>query len=202
MEAENKGSLLAAGTSVFMAVLASACCWLPLLFVSLGLSAAGVSAGLERWRPVFLVATAAFLAGGFYLAYRRPKCEPGTACATPNNKLQRLNRGTLWCAAVVVVLFALFPNYAGNVLRAVGPESEVSVEGKQVVLGVTGMTCDACSVHVERELLRVPGVLSAAVSHAEKSATVQIDAKEPPSVEALISAVERAGYTAKLAHKP
>ncbi len=49
-----RAGLLAVGASVFSAILASACCWLPLLLVAFGTSAAGASAAFERVRPFFL----------------------------------------------------------------------------------------------------------------------------------------------------
>ena len=53
------------GGSVVAAVLSSACCWLPLLLLAFGASAAGVSAFFERWRPAFLVVAIGLLGAGF-----------------------------------------------------------------------------------------------------------------------------------------
>src|SRR5262249_32687448 len=49
-------ALWAALGSIGSAIVASACCWLPLLALALGLSAAGASAAFEASRPVFLLA--------------------------------------------------------------------------------------------------------------------------------------------------
>ncbi len=199
-ESTGRTSFFAAGGSVLTAVLASACCWLPVLLVSFGLSAAGVSAGFEKWRPVFLTATAAFLGLGFYLAYfRKAKCAPGSACAVPNPKFRRLNRSMLWVATIVVLAFALFPNYASSLLGASGEPTPSAARGEMVVVGISGMTCEACTIHVQRELSKVPGVLDVSVSYADKHAVVTIDsASSVPSGESLARAVEKAGYTAIL----
>ncbi|MDE2481419.1 MAG: cation-translocating P-type ATPase, partial [bacterium] len=61
-------------------------------------------------------------------------------------------------------------------------------------LGVRGMTCASCAAHVTRALKRVPGVDDAAVNLATERATIAHDATVAP--EALIAAVERAGYGA------
>ncbi len=128
----NPAGMLAAGVSVITAVLASACCWLPLLLVAFGTSAAGVSAAFEKWRPLFLVATALFLAAGFYFAYfRKEQCAPGSACAVPNPKFRRLNRSMLWVATIVVLGFALFPNYATSLVGASGEPTPRAARGER-----------------------------------------------------------------------
>jgi P-type Cu+ transporter len=59
-------------------------------------------------------------------------------------------------------------------------------------LAIEGMTCASCVSRVERALLRVPGVLQAAVNLATERATVQALATVPAA--ALRAAVEKAGY--------
>jgi len=55
--------------SAFAAVAASACCWIPLLFVSSGAAALGAGAWFQRWRPLFLAGSVAMLGVGFALSY-------------------------------------------------------------------------------------------------------------------------------------
>ena len=54
---------------VVSAILASACCWLPLVLIALGASGAGIAAGLEAYRPLLIVVTFGFLGAAFYLTY-------------------------------------------------------------------------------------------------------------------------------------
>src|SRR5580692_9641439 len=63
-------------------------------------------------------------------------------------------------------------------------------------LAIGGMTCASCAARIERKLNRLDGV-SAAVNFATETARVTF----PTTVRAedLVSAVERAGYTAVLA---
>ena len=70
------GVLAAAGSAL--------CCAGPVVAVSLGVSAAGLSA-FEPDRPYFLGATAAFLVLGFWLLDREEKaaCVQGKPCADP-----------------------------------------------------------------------------------------------------------------------
>ena len=60
---------------------------------------------------------------------------------------------------------------------------------------VTGMTCAACSARVEAAIRRVPGVSEVAVGLLTNSARVDGDGV---SAEAVVAAVERAGYRAIL----
>ncbi|MGN1333752.1 MAG: heavy metal translocating P-type ATPase [Anaerovoracaceae bacterium] len=57
---------------------------------------------------------------------------------------------------------------------------------------VTGMSCAACSTHVEKAVSKVPGVTSCSVSLLTKSMGVEGTAKEKDIIEA----VEKAGYGA------
>ncbi|MBI2931103.1 MAG: cation transporter [Planctomycetes bacterium] len=195
-----RAGLLAAGASVFSAIMASACCWLPLLLVTFGASAAGASAAFERVRPFFLVIAPVFLGLGFYFAYfRKEACVPGSACATPNRKLKRFNRVMLWVAAAVVAVVALFPNYVGLLLRrAPAAAAETGGPTETVTLRIEGMTCEACAVHVENELASVPGVRGARVSYSDARATITVDAVNPPDRASLVAAVGKAGYRARV----
>lgn len=195
-----RAGILAAGASVLSAIVASACCWLPLLLVAFGASAAGASAAFERLRPFFLALAPIFLGVGFYFAYfRKGACGPGGACAAPNRRLKRVNRAMLWVASVVVVAVALFPNYVGLLLRRGQPASAAEAGPTQTVtLRIEGMTCDACAVHVESELAAVPGVRRATVVYSEGRAIVTVDVARPPDLASLVAAVEKAGYRAEV----
>ncbi len=62
-------------------------------------------------------------------------------------------------------------------------------------LRVTGMTCGHCEMRVSNALRDVPGVKDAMADHKTGRAVVTTDREVP--VDALIAAVERAGYEAE-----
>jgi Cu+-exporting ATPase len=62
-------------------------------------------------------------------------------------------------------------------------------------LAVEGMTCASCVSRVEKALKQVPGVVDAEVNLATEGALVKVGRKDLP-VDALVAAVERAGYHA------
>ena len=73
-------------------------------------------------------------------------------------------------------------------------------ENREKTLQIEGMTCAGCSQAVERALSRVPGVETATVNLLTGEARVRHT--DPVSTEALLTAVDAAGYKAALAAKP
>jgi len=61
---------------------------------------------------------------------------------------------------------------------------------------VNGMTCAACSAHVEKAVAAVPGVESVSVSLLTNS--MNVDFASPASAESICAAVDKAGYNAFL----
>ena len=61
-------------------------------------------------------------------------------------------------------------------------------------LNIDGMHCASCVAAVERALLKVPGVSYAAVNLASETAQIEYD-REGGSTEALVTAIENAGYS-------
>jgi len=107
--ASSKGVWVVLG-SILAAVVASACCWLPLLLLSLGVSAAGVSAKFEPMRPYFLTLTGVLLAAGFYFAYRpAPACSPESGCEQPRPRMRSFQRLMLWAGTLMVIAFSFLP---------------------------------------------------------------------------------------------
>src|SRR5687768_8744554 len=64
-------------------------------------------------------------------------------------------------------------------------------------LNVRGMTCQNCVRHVREAITSVPGVSIASVNLDQQTATVRWAAEVQPNVDAVVSAVNDAGYQAK-----
>jgi len=66
---------LAAAGGILGALAASACCILPLVLFTLGISGAWIGnlTALAPYQPYSLATTAVFLGVGYYLVYRRPQ---------------------------------------------------------------------------------------------------------------------------------
>lgn len=101
--------LLAAG-GILGAIGASACCILPLVLFSLGITGAwiGQLTALSAYKAFFIIPTLACLAYGYWLVYRQPKaaCADGT-CTRPLPN--RIVKGALWFATALIGLAMAWP---------------------------------------------------------------------------------------------
>ena len=66
---------------------------------------------------------------------------------------------------------------------------------------ITGMTCSACSAHVEKAVRKLDGVKTADVSLMTNSLTAEFDGSVL-SVQDIIAAVIQSGYGAALPQRP
>jgi copper chaperone CopZ len=182
---------------VLTAVLASACCWLPLAAVLAGVSAAGAAAFLWSARPWLLSGSAVLLGAGLWISYRRrPRCGPGDECASPPGA-RRGGRPWLWTATALLAVSAFFPQVLG--LREPGPAA-AAPGSRRIDLPIEGMTCAGCERAVEASLRKVEGVADARASSDEARAIVTVDATSSPPRAALIAAVAAAGF--RVADRP
>ena len=209
---EDSGSVVwASSAALGGAALASACCWLPLLAVGLGLSLpiGGLIGAFEAARPYMLGVAAVSLAVGFYLVYfRKARCAPGSSCATGRPRASAATQAGLWVAVVVVAALALFPHYSGALLSAAsappgfaGGTDLAAVAGGPsaldegtLVYRVEGMTCAGCEAAVRASLRDVPGVKAARASSEKGLAWITVGADRPAQA-AVLKAIESAGFT-------
>lgn len=98
-------NLFTAG-GVIGAILASTCCVLPLLFVTLGISGAWIGnlTALEPYKPLIAVFAFIFIGLGFRQAYLKPDaaCSDESYCAKPHSAL--ITKTALWLSAAIVLL--------------------------------------------------------------------------------------------------
>ena len=76
-----------------------------------------------------------------------------------------------------------------------GTTSGVAEDSAKVTLGVIGMTCSSCATVIEKTLVKVAGVRSAAVNLAAETAAISFD-PAVVGIDSLIAAVKDAGYDA------
>jgi mercuric ion transport protein len=102
---------LAAGT--LSAIGATACCFGPLLLVTLGFSGAWAARmqGLATVQPVFVGLTILFMGFAFHRLYVKPRqCAPGEVCEAP--QVLRRQRIAFWVVVGAIAVMAVFPLFS------------------------------------------------------------------------------------------
>lgn len=213
----NKAETITKIGTVLSAIMASSCCWLPLLLLAFGVSGAGIAGALELYRPLFIVLTFGFLSAAFYFTYR-PRKSPTTednCCSTANDccavsqegtkrrfSMMTVNKVMLWAVTLLAVLFLFFPKYVSFFLANREAENETTATSPLVTkttIAIEGMTCEGCSVALERAIKGVPGVLSAKVDFKNKQAVVSTEACCPFPKDEILKAIEDAGFSGSVA---
>ncbi len=117
-QGDRKTRWLAAG-GVLGALGASACCVVPLLLFSMGISGAWIGnlTALAAYKPIFIVLTFGFLGYGYWLVYRKPKaCAEGEVCARPlPNRLVK----TALIGSTILILIATFWTWIAPVVAPI-----------------------------------------------------------------------------------
>jgi mercuric ion transport protein len=100
------------GAGLIAAIAATFCCMTPLILFLLGITGAWMANlnAIEPYRPYFLIASAIFVAIGFWRVYMKPRapdCKPGGFCVMPESG--RVNKIMLWVTMAIIVLVLLYP---------------------------------------------------------------------------------------------
>ena len=103
----NQARWFAAG-GILTALVASSCCVVPVVLVTLGTSGAWIGnlTALEPYKVYFLGVTTLLLAAGFWHVYIKPKqtCERDSYCARPSSSL--ITKSVLWIGTLIAILSA------------------------------------------------------------------------------------------------
>ncbi len=210
----SRGETIAKVGSLLSAIMASICCWLPLVLLAVGVSSVGVASALETYRPVLIVVTFGFLAAAFYFTYRsRGKAAGEHICCPPEStevdsgccastgtgrfSMMAANKIMLWVVALLAVVFLLFPHYVGALLGS-SEANTATANTNRAIVRIDGMSCDACAAVAEKALRDVPGVLTAEVDYERGEAVIRIEAGADFPRDEILAALKRMGYVGRL----
>lgn len=215
-----RGERIAKIGTVISAILASSCCWLPLVLLAVGVSGAGIASALGAYRPIFMVVTFGFLAMAFYFTYRPRRNAPGQAdccapgatqtadCCAPQPgagpsvgalpgrrgvNMMALNKVMLWIVAALAVAFLFFPGYFNSMLIPGG--GEFTADMTRTTLRVGGMTCEGCVPPAVKAIREAPGVLAVAIDYPAERATIGTAPDQPVPREEILSSLKAIGFS-------
>ncbi len=125
----------------------------------------------------------------------------GMSCASCAGRIEKALRNTLGVRdanvnlAMEQAIIEVDANTALSTLVAAVEAAGYHVPKQTLDLAITGMTCANCANRVEKSLLQVPGVETAAVNFATERA--QVVMRTAGDIYDLIAAVKKAGYQAE-----
>jgi len=192
------------GAAVGAAVVASACCTIPLLLVTIGVGGAWVSTltALEPFRLFFIALAAGFLGFAAYRLVQQSRM-PDCDCEEEVVSL-RTRQVLLGLAALLTLGLIASPQFlpeppTRETIQAQGVALSASM--REVTLEIEGMTCAACATTVATALNRLDGVFTAQVTDVPPRAVVRYD-EASVSAEDLTRATANAGYPSSVVIEP
>lgn len=197
-ETDNKSfnaSALAQIGALLTAILASACCWVPLLLVGLGISAGSLSFVFEGWRPVMLPITFALLIVAYYFSFRNaegdccstelPENTGGDCCEPVRKKSSRrkINQVIFWLVTAFVLAVSFYPNSINSLTN----------DSDRIVISLEGVKSQKDALAVEESLLKTKGVVLAEVDLTTRQISIKVKSSEKVSNEQLLLSIKTAG---------
>lgn len=185
------------------ATVASLCCLTPVLALFSG--ATGIASAfswMEPYRPYLLSLTVAVLAFAWYQKLKPKKadidcaCEPARPAGGEDKPSFWQGKTFLGIVTVLAVALMAFPKYS-HIFYPKTEKREIIVVDKssiqQVEFKIKGMTCEACTEHINLALSKVPGVLEYKTDFNTGNSTVKYD-NSITKEQAITDAVNETGY--------
>jgi mercuric ion transport protein len=187
--------------SVLTALSASICCITPVLAIIGGTGSLATSVHwLEPFRPYFISASVLVLGFAWFQSYRVKKedCD----CETPKKKSFFQSRKFLSVITILSFLLIAFPSYSRFLFQnSTNQVAQEQNKNKKIELGVSGMTCASCELHIESEVKKLPGVSLVKASYEKGSTTVEFDERKI-TTDKIIAAINETGYKVGQASNP
>lgn len=134
--------------TVVSALMASSCCWLPVLLLAVGVSGAGIASALDAYRPLFMTVTFGFLGMAFYFTYRPRRAVNAAAdcCSVPAEaigkrrlNMMEFNKVMLWTVTLMAVVFLFFPQFVTGLIGM--GRDKLTADMTHTEIEIVGMTC-------------------------------------------------------------
>ena len=192
-----KTSNRAAYAGIFTAIAASICCITPVLALIAGTSGiASTFSWVEPYRPYLIGLTIVVLVFAWYQKLR-PKSQEEIDCACEDEAKPSFwqSKSFLFIITVFAGSMLAFPYYS-NIFYAPPNKEVVYVSRSNIEIhtfDVEGMTCTGCEAHVESEINKLDGILSAKASYEKANTVVEYD-KTKVDLAEIRKAISNTGY--------
>lgn len=114
--------VIASLSSIFAALLASSCCWLPFVLIGFGVSSGAIAAKVSAFRPLFLLIALAALGYSVFL-YIKKKKSPA-CCEGESKKRFDLHLLSLISTTLIVIAIACYPLYYPLIMSSADVKTE------------------------------------------------------------------------------
>lgn len=184
--------------AILSAIAASLCCITPVLAIVAGTSGLASSfSWLEPARPYFIWLTALVLC---FAWYKKLKSQKQIVCDCETVQKPKFTQSKMFLSIVTVfaILMLAFPKYA-NIFYPKTKKQIIVIDKsniKTIEFTIEGMTCAACTQHVNHEMSNLSGIINTTTSYESKKAVVEFDNSKINILE-IEKAINTTGYTVK-----
>ncbi|VAW21127.1 hypothetical protein MNBD_BACTEROID01-2357 [hydrothermal vent metagenome] len=186
------------GTGLLTAIASSLCCITPVLALISGTSGiASTFSWMKPFRPYLIGTTILVLAFAWYQKLK-PRTKEEIACDCEEDGKPPFLQSKMFLGIVTVfaVLILAFPYYA-DIFYPSNDKKEVIIVNasniRTVQFDIKGMTCNGCASHIENEVNKLSGIVSANVSYEQSNAKVEFD-NSKTNIEEIEKAINSTGY--------
>lgn len=189
---------------LFAAFTASLCCIMPLLAILGGAGGASTNLGwVESYRPYIIGLTIAIFALAWYQVLKKKSVQEGGCGCEGDIKGFLQSKKFLLIVTLVSGLFIGLPYYSSLLYAS---QKKVIVDGtpsKKLAtakLSILGMSCAACTSHIDDGLSSIGGIAKSKTSFETAITTVSYD-PDSISVDSISKKIKQIGYKNNLVNK-
>ncbi len=189
------------GSGIITAVAASLCCITPFLVIIAGTGGAASSfSWLEPYR-YYLMGISIFILAFAWYQKLKPEKKDEIDCACETKEKSSFFQSKIFLAIVTIFigLMLAFPNYSESLYPKNEIKSLATYPTSNIItlkMDIEGMTCQACTHHIEQTVDAVDGVVNTNVDFELGTAKVKFDISKT-SKKDIVEAINKTSYKVK-----
>ncbi len=182
------------GAGAITAVATSLCCITPVIALITGTSSLATRfSWIEPLRPYLIGVTVFLLLYAWYAKFT-PINKENCDCDPMEKPSFFQGKPFLIIVTLFSILMMSFPFYSFIFYGKEKQKVEINRHSKTIELSISGMTCDACTQHVDHSVNKLKGIYKIETSYENANAIIVFDSSQTNSVE-ITEAINTTGYT-------